>query len=108
MTFDQTLTRLEVWQKRQKELTKQYEKLRAMTGAMPDCELLRPIFDIWMGYTVAVSELIGDKDEWLQWYEFECDMGRKPMAVTMPNGVSIKVKNIKQLARVIVSDPLRN
>lgn len=103
MSIDQIVKRLEAWKKRQEELTAQYNALHALTGAMPDSALLRPVFDVWDAYTVAVSELVGDKDEWLQWYELECDMGRKPKEVTNLGGdVTIRVRTLRQLARVIV------
>ncbi len=102
MTTDEIVKRLEAWKRRHTALMEQYDALHRLTGAMSDCDLLLPVFDIWSAYTVAVSELVGDREEWLQWYELECDMGRRPKEVTNLGGdVTIRVKTLRQLARVI-------
>jgi len=99
--FEEIVRRLNAWATRQRLLTAQYEALQALTNADCECALLKPVWDVWGAYTVAVSELVGDTNEWLQWYELECDMGRKPKEVTSLGGKTVKVKTIRQLARVI-------
>jgi hypothetical protein len=99
--FDRIVMRLDAWATRQRLLTAQYEALQALTSADCECALLKPVWDVWSAYTVAVSELVGDKNDWLQWYELECDMGRAPKEVTTLGGRTVKVKTIRQLARVI-------
>lgn len=103
MSIDEIVKRLQAWADRQRKLQAQYEALRALTGADPDCALLAPVWSVWSAYTVAVSELVGDKEEWLQWYETECDMGRKPKEVVSWGGRTIKVRTLRQLARVFAS-----
>lgn len=90
------------WAAHQEALTTQYEALQALTGA--DCEspLLTAVFAVWAAYTVAVSEIVGDTNEWLQWYEYECQMGANPMDVKIGDK-TIKVRTIRQLATVICS-----
>jgi hypothetical protein len=34
-------------------------------------------------YTEAISELVGDKGEWLNYYRFECKYGDKPLTVIL-------------------------
>ena len=94
--------RLIHWAARQEALTAQYEALQALTGA--DCEspFLSVVFEIWAAYTVAMSENIGDEDEWLQWYEYECKMGTQAMDVKV-GGRTINVRTLRQLATVICS-----
>jgi hypothetical protein len=99
--FEEIVMRLNAWATRQRLLTAQYKALQALTNADCECALLRPVWDVWSAYTMAVSELVGDTNEWLQWYELECDMGRKPKEVTSLGGKTVKVKTIRQLARVI-------
>ena len=101
MDIDQIVTRLEAWAKRQAQFAGQLENFRALTGAMPDCALLLPMYDVWSAYTVAVSELVGDNNEWLSWFELECEMGRRPMTVKSLGGKEVKVRTLRQLARVI-------
>jgi hypothetical protein len=101
MPLDEMVLRLEAWADRQRKLTAQYEALQALTGADVECALLAPVWPIWTAYTVAVSELVGDENEWLQWYELECEMGRRPTEVTSTAGKKITVRTLRQLARVI-------
>lgn len=101
MPIDEIVKRLEAWAARQRELHAQYAALHALTGAEADCPLMRPVWSVWTAYTVAVSEIVGDDNEWLQWYELECDMGRRPKTVTSTGGKTIKVRTLRQLARVI-------
>lgn len=96
--------RLRHWKRRHAELDAAFEGFHALTGAMPDCKLLTPVFDVWTAYTVAVSEIIGDRGEWLQWYQYECKMGKQPMTVVLRDGKEVKVKTLRQLARVIEAD----
>lgn len=103
MQIDQILRKLEWWKKRHESLEAQYQSFRSLTDATPECPLFDMVFKLWDAYTVAISEIIGDKYEWLQYYELECDMGKKPKEVTLPNGKKIRVKTLRQLARVITS-----
>lgn len=103
MQVGNIVTRLEAWAERQRLLDAQIDRLRALTGAPPDCDLLTPIYDVWGAYTVAVSELVGDDNEWLSWFELECEMGRRPMTAQSLGGREVKVRTLRQLARVIAS-----
>lgn len=101
MDAEQITKRLKCWKRRHAELMAVYNAMGKLTGADRYCTLFTPIFAIWTAYTVALSELIGDKAEWLQWYEIECDMGRAPMMVVLRDGREIKVKTLRQLATLI-------
>lgn len=101
MAFSEIVTRLEAWAARQRRLQTQMDRLQALTGAMPDCELLKPVYELWSAYTVAVSEAVGDTNEWLSWFELECQMGRTPLTVKSLAGKEATVRTLRQLARVI-------
>lgn len=100
MKIDRMVLRLEAWAKRHKALSTQSDALHALTRADADCALMEPVWDVWRAYTVAVSELIGDTNEWLQWYQEECNMGKTPKVVRL-SGRTIKVRTLRQLATVI-------
>lgn len=103
MKRPEMIRRIEAWVKLHADLMEQYHALQALTGADPDCALFKPIFTLWDSYTIALSELIGDEDEWLQWYATECEMGNKPKNVLIPGDTKqYRVKTIQQLARVIM------
>ena len=101
MSIDEIVRRLEPWKKRHDALMEQCDAMQKLTGATPDCELLHPIFDVWDAYTIAVSEIVGDTNEWLHWYQLECDMGCKPMEVKSDTGTTFRVRTLRQLARAI-------
>lgn len=101
MDVDEIVRRLEPWAQRRAELHTQLEAFRKLTGAMPDCDLLRPIHEVWTAYIVAISEIVGDENEWLQWFEYECEMGRNAMGVTTAKGKTMKVRTLRQFARLI-------
>ena len=103
MNSEQITKRLKHWKQRHAELLAVYNAMGQLTGADRYSTLFTPIFDIWTAYTVALSELIGDTAEWLQWYEIECDMGRSPMMVVLRDGREIEVKTLRQIARVIIN-----
>ncbi len=101
MNIDEIVQKLEPWKARHDALMAQYDALKALAGTPPDCALWAAIFDVWSAYTQAVSEQVGDDGEWLQWYELECDMGRKPMDAKSDTGVTLRVRTLRQLARAI-------
>lgn len=92
---------LQEWKKRHDDMEEQLEKLRLLTGAMPDCDLLAPIYRVWDSYTAALGLIVGDKDQWMDWYRFECDMGAKPMGVRLSGGREMTVETIEHLAAVL-------
>lgn len=101
MDAEQITKRLKCWKRRHAELMSVYNAMSQLTGADRYSTLFEPIFDLWTAYTVATSELIGDKEEWLQWYEIECEMGKTPLMAIFSGRGAIKVKTLRQLATLI-------
>ena len=101
MKITEIESRLKVWQKRHDELMVAYDAFYDLTGASIGCKLLNPIFNLLDAYTASVSEIVGDKDEWLIWYANECAMGKRPGIYVTPAGRKIEVDTLKQLSRVI-------
>ena len=50
--------RLKRWKRLHNDLMTAYDDLNRLTGAMPDCKLMRPVFEVWAAYTEAVGKLI--------------------------------------------------
>lgn len=96
-----TVKRLELWKMKYVEFMDVYDAFNKLTGIMPDCELMKPVFAIWDSYTEAVAELVGDNYEWLKWYEYECDMGKDPKEARFPLCQWVDVKTIEDLAILI-------
>lgn len=105
MQINEIACTLEAWRGRREALDAQLDALSLLTMAAPECPLYSAIEDIWMAYTVSISQNVGDKAEWLQWYWLERDMGSKPGEVTVSDqdGAETIVvgKNIRSLAEVI-------
>lgn len=102
MNTDEIVSRLEAWKKHKEIVESQYQAFKALTDVSPECPLFDMVFRLWDAYTVAVSEIVGDKDALLNWYEMECDMGKNPMGVFL-HGKKVKVKTLRKLAQVIKS-----
>ena len=49
---------LKHWKRLHTDLMWVYEAMSRLTGAMPDCKLMRPVFEVWAAYTEAVGKLI--------------------------------------------------
>lgn len=100
MPIKEIVLRLGHWKARIKKLEAQIDAFADMTGARSDSPFLDNIYGMIDAYTASVSELIGDKWDWLSWYRNECEMGRNPL-VSALSGQEIKVKTLRQLARAI-------
>lgn len=104
MTPAEILPHLEAWAALNKAIAVQFERLRELTGADCESQLLAPVYAMQNAYTAMVAEKIGDGSEWLFWYELEGHMGRTPMtAQTEPGGPHRRIRTLKQLAKVIGS-----
>lgn len=55
----------------------------------------------------VVSELISllqdvvEGDDWIEYFIYECDMGKKPLVVTLVDGLEIPMDSIESLWKVI-------
>ena len=97
-----TLTHLTAWAALQKQKAQLEDNLHKLFGTDHDSEALRTINTLWDAHTKAVSLVVGDEDEWLSYYEYECAMGKQPgsfkkSATSKP----MRISSLKQLARVI-------
>lgn len=95
------LVSLQAWAERQKALHQQTNALLAVVGGDLESPLMRAVYDVWKGYSDAVSREIGDKCTWLEWFELECDMGRNPKTVRFLDGTEHEVASLADLAFVI-------
>jgi hypothetical protein len=104
MTIDELACRLEVWRGRREALDEVLNLLDAATGGTPESPLRDAINEIWMGYTCAQAQLIGDKGEWLFWYCEERAMGHRPGDVFPAEGAAkiTVTRDLRTLASVIL------
>lgn len=95
--------RLEKWAATLAEFDRQIDAFSALTRAETDSPLMDSLHRMEAAYTDAVAEQVGDADGWLTWFRWECDMGLRPMASNArPGAPMVKVRTVKQLARMVV------
>lgn len=100
MTAAEMLPLLQAWAKRHAELSAPMDHLAAIFGGTFDGPLFDAVWGTWNDYTRTLSRLIGDENDWLQWFEAENDMGRKGLEASSFTR-TIKVRTLRQLATVI-------
>lgn len=81
MKHAEVLARLKAWADLHAKLSAPLDAFTALTDGATDSPLLNPVYALWDAYTKEISSVVGDTAEWLDWYEFQCEMGKKPMSV---------------------------
>ena len=78
--------------------------LYAITGGDYGSPLGESIASALRSYTVAVSYMIGDQDEWLAYYRFDCEFGKRPREVGAPErGIPMRaLKTPRDVAKLII------
>lgn len=92
---------LQAWARRHAQLQAQMDALAAIFVRNFDGPLFDAVWSTWNDYTQALSRIVGDDEDWLGWFESECDMGKRPQVVISASGRKIRVRSVAQLARVI-------
>lgn len=95
------LPHLEKWAAHKVELDRQFEALRALMGCGVEAPLPDAVWRLWDSYTDAVSQVVGDTDDWLAWFSMENAMGAKGLEVHSLGGRSKKIRTLRDLAAVI-------
>lgn len=101
MTPAEMLPLLEKWQDIILAAETDIEHVLPPLGLTPESPLYTIPWNLMDAYTEAVSALVGDQDEWLAWYWADNEMGAKKREATV-NGKFRKIRNLRDLARVIV------
>ena len=78
-----------------------YEAMRGSIGCDPDSVFWSAAFGLQDAIVAQTAKLIGDSGEWLKWFVFENDCGRKGMEAGPANGKLRKIKTAAQLAQLI-------
>lgn len=80
---------LENWREACLEIGRCMESLKGSVGADPESPLFTAIHALQEGYGKALGILLGDGWDWLEYYAFECDYGRKAQEVKYSDGVVV-------------------
>lgn len=94
--------RLEEWAKNVQEHDQVLEKYQELLGFTKSL-LINHLFSTFSLYEKAVEELIVGTSvgEWLAWYRYDNDMGKKGYEATLKNGETRKIKNLDDLLWVL-------
>ena len=105
MSPQERVSRLRVWQETLLELDARLRELMDLTGGV-DGTLQNAINETATQYTKAIAEIVGDVSgpdvhSWLEWWWFECDLGRVPMKASPAGGNLRLIDSIEKLAELL-------
>lgn len=96
------LPMLRTWQRNLADVDKQLDALAAIVGDRAESPLTDAVHSLQAAYTAAVSELVGDRDAWLDWYRWENDMGARGHLARSGKWKAVRrIRTLKNLAALI-------
>jgi len=102
MTRAEVLAILRPWHERTVELQRQWDAFEALTGARSDHPFADAIWHMHEAYTKAIAAQVGDDNDWLGWWHFECHLGATPKEAYRALGTkALRVSTLERLATVI-------
>ena len=104
---EQVTHEIREWMKRVQAAYAKLHALSDMVGKLDydDAPLPRAIEALIEGYGSAVSRLVGDEGEWLEYFRIDCAFGANPLGVIPEKGAAeIKIDGPEAIARVICWD----
>lgn len=114
MTLEQTEKLIQEWADHINAVDQVMADLHQITGGNCESRLDIAIDEMAGAYTIATAKLTGGNGEWifyqswLEWYRFDCDMGRSPKQAKAARWKKPrKIRTIKQLARLVWADRAR-
>jgi len=84
-------------------LNRSYDALRSVVGGDPNSPLPMAAFKAMDRYTEHLSHRIGDEDDWLQWFLWDNDSGRRRMQAKAARwGRAKRISDVRRLAELVV------
>lgn len=99
MTPEEKLKLLETWLARYRALDAAMDQL-IDAGLDPECPLHDAAFRVFDEYTRLVGEKVGDRGEWLGWWLYDNDQGRKKFSA-WKGEKKLPGKTLRQLLAII-------
>jgi len=98
------LALLEKWEKSFFTLEKEYNKLKDVFYISPESKMSKSMHLVFDSYTDSLENFLKDDEEWMLWYCWENDMGRKKMQAKAANWPESKpICNIQDLLSLIAN-----
>jgi len=101
MTENQKQALLTEWLARYQELQLRDEALCELLGGDSESPLQRAYWLAFDSYTAAVAKLVGDESDWLTWFLYENDGGKKGLAAGKTNRMKPMNDSLKPVAKSI-------
>ena len=103
---DQVTEVIRDWMERIQGAEGQINEIGEMFGEIDYCAPLPAAVEALAGgYTKAASKIVGDEDDWLEYFWIDCAFGANPLGVKPePGAAEIKIDGPEAIARVICWD----
>jgi hypothetical protein len=95
-----TLAKLAEWQAHHDAVEKLMDGIKASIGLDPAGPLYDTVWGLFGGYTESISAEIGDLGNWLCWFQFENEMGKRGHEAGY-DGKTRKVKTLEHLCGLV-------
>lgn len=99
-TREEKLEALRGWEARRKDMDSNIAKFENLVGISFESPFVESIRRLQERDRIITSQIVGDTDEWLDWYCYENSFGADEMTVEI-SGQSRLVPNIESLLAVI-------
>ena len=99
-TREEKLEALRGWENRRKDMDSKIAQLEDLLGISPESVFLDAVRRLQEQDRIITSRIVGDDDEWLDWYCYENSFGADGMIVEI-DGRERTVKNVEELFAVI-------
>ena len=99
-TREEKLDAIRGWELRRKDMDSKIAQLEDLLGIAPESPFLDAIRRIQEQDRIMTSQIVGDDDEWLDWYCYENSFGADGMTAIV-NGRESTVKNVEELLEMI-------
>lgn len=101
-TSAEIATLLQPWLDTYLELDRQFSALAAVLGRRDECPLENAAYRVHAAYTAALAREVGDTDDWLSWYLYENDAGKKGLSAKAPRWRELRpITSLHRLAKLI-------
>ena len=101
MTYEETLFQLQCWERAVRPCYESANRMIDLFDGQYDCPALQPFQNLIEEYTKLVGKQVNDQCGFLEYYQYECDWGNKPLEVTMTDGEKILLDSLPKLAKII-------
>ena len=101
-TATEIATLLQPWLDSYLELERQFAVLESVLGRRDDCPLENAAYLVHDAYTAALAREVGDEGDWLSWYLYENDAGKKGLTAAAPKWRELRpITSLRRLAKLI-------